>query len=57
MKANMAGGMYDTWEAAGELADPTWPELTFAEVLKLCFQSRFIETVDHPVIRALRGEV
>lgn len=55
--ANMGAGMYDTLEAAGELSDPTWPDLTFPEILKLCFQGRFIQSIDHPVIRALRGHV
>ena len=54
--ANMPAGMYDTFQAAGELADPEWPELTFAEILKLCFRDRLINAVEHPVIRALRGE-
>jgi len=53
--ANMPGGMYDVFEAAGELSEPSWPELSFPEILKLCFQQRFIESVDHPAIRALRG--
>jgi len=53
--ANMPGGMYDVFEAAGELSEPTWPELSFSEVLKLCFKDRFIQSVDHPAIRALRG--
>ena len=53
--ANMPGGMYDTFEAQGELSEPTWPELSFPEILRLCFKQRFIESVDHPAIRALRG--
>jgi len=53
--ANMGAGMYDTFEAAGELSEPEWPELSFAEILKLCFGQRFITTIDHPAIRALRG--
>lgn len=57
MTANMPGGMYDVYEAAGELAEPTWPELAFPELLKLCFKDRFIGTVDHAMLRALRGEV
>jgi hypothetical protein len=52
----MGGGMYDTFEAVGELAEPEWPELTFAEVLRLCFKDRFIMSADHPAVRALRGE-
>jgi hypothetical protein len=55
MAANMAGGLYDVFEAAGELSGPTWPELSFQKILKLCFTDRFIESMDHPVIRALRG--
>lgn len=54
--ANMGAGMYDTFEAAGELSEPTWPELTLTEILRLCFQDRFIQDPDHPAIRALRGE-
>jgi hypothetical protein len=55
--SNMGAGMYDTLEAAGELSDPTWPELSFREILRLCFQGRLIESVEHPAIRALRGLV
>ncbi len=53
--ANMPGGMYDTFEAAGELSEPTWPEKSFSEILKLCFKDRFIRAADHPAVRALRG--
>jgi hypothetical protein len=53
--ANMPGGMYDVFQAAGELSDPVWPELTFKEILKLCFKDRMITSVDHPAIQALKG--
>jgi hypothetical protein len=53
--ANMGAGMYDVFEAAGELSEPTWPELSFSEILKLSFKDRFIQSVDHPAIKALRG--
>ncbi len=55
--ANMPGGVYDVFEAAGNLSEPEWPELSFAEILKLAFRDRFITSVDHPVIRALRGQI
>lgn len=55
--ANMSGGMYDVFEATGELTDPTWPELAFHEILRLAFKDRFITSSDHPVLRSLRGEV
>jgi hypothetical protein len=56
VSANMSAGMYDVFEAAGELAEPEWPQLEFNEVLRLAFKDRFIRDTDHPVLRALRGE-
>ena len=53
--ANMPGGLYDVFEAAGELSEPGWPELSFPEVLKLSFKDRFIQSADHPAVLALRG--
>jgi len=55
--SNTSAGMYDTFEAIGDLPEPEWPTLPFGEILKLCFQSRFINDLDHPVLRALRGQV
>jgi hypothetical protein len=49
--ANMPGGMYDTFEAAGELADPTWPELSFTEILRLCFKQRCHDQTDYRIFR------
>ncbi len=57
LAANMGAGAYDVFEACGELPEPTWPELSFQEILKLCFKDRFIQSVDHPAIKALRGLV
>jgi hypothetical protein len=53
--ANMGAGLYDVFEAAAELSEPSWPDLPFPEILRLCFKSRFIDSADHPVLRALRG--
>ena len=55
--SNQAAGMYDAYQAGGSLSDPVWPDLTFTEILKLCFKDRFIKTLDHPVLKLLRGEV
>jgi hypothetical protein len=57
MAANMAGGQYDIFEASGQLTEPTWPDLAFPDILRLAFKDRFIQSHDHPVLRALRGEV
>ena len=55
--ANMSAGGYDAWQAIGNLPDPTWPEMTFREILKLAFKDKYIDSLDHPVLRRLRGEV
>lgn len=54
--ANMSAGLYDTFQAVGNLSEPEWPDQSFQEILRLCFQSRFIRDTDHAVLRALRGE-
>jgi hypothetical protein len=54
--ANMPLGAYDVFEATGNLAEPVWPEAPFCELLRVAFKGRMIDTLDHPVLRRLRGE-
>jgi len=35
---------------------PTWPELSFNEILEKAFGARYIDSLDHPLIKKLRGE-
>ena len=55
--SNMALGAYDVFEAKGDLPEPEWPDVPFKELLRVAFKDRLIETLDHPVLRKLRGEV
>jgi hypothetical protein len=55
--ANMSLGAYEVYEATGDLPDPDWPDLPFAEILKVAFKGHYITDIDHPVIRRLRGEL
>jgi hypothetical protein len=55
--ANMSVGAYDVFEATGALPDPEWPDVSFGELLKVAFKDHFIEALDHPVLRRLRGEL
>lgn len=57
VSANMTAGMYDVFEATGDLAEPTWPDVSFRDVLELSFRDRRIDSHDHPILKALRGEV
>jgi hypothetical protein len=38
------------------LPDPVWPELTFNAIYRIAFKDRIIRTLDHPVVKRLRGE-
>jgi hypothetical protein len=33
-----------------------WPDITFSRMLELGFRGKVIDTLDHPVLRKLRGE-
>ena len=55
LSANIAAGGYDTFTANAALAEPEWPELSMAELLKLAFADRYVTSLDHPVVRRLRG--
>ena len=53
---NMGAGTYDVTEAANAFPDPAWPEATLQKLLEMAFKDRFIDDIDHPVLRRLRGE-
>ena len=55
IKANMALGAYEIFEAAGTIADPQWPEYTFQQLLRIGFRDRLIDSLDHAVIKRLHG--
>ena len=55
--ANMSLGAYDVFQAPGQLAEPDWPATPFAELLRVAFKDRYIDSPDHPVLRRLRGEI
>jgi len=55
MKANMSLGAYEITVAESVMADPAWPELSYPELVRVAFRERIITTLDHPVIKRLRG--
>jgi hypothetical protein len=54
-KANRSLGAYEIFQAEACIAEPTWPDLTFQEVIRIAFRDRLITSMDHPVIKRLRG--
>jgi len=57
VQANMADGRYDSFEATGAIPDPEWPDTSFRDMLQLCFDDRIIDSLDHPILKQLRGEM
>src|SRR5262245_12397508 len=58
MKANMSLGAYEIFVSrATELGEPCWPDLSFAEILRIAFGDFRIDSLDHPIVKRLRGEL
>lgn len=55
--ANRTVGAYDIYEASSLTDEPVWPEKSFKEILSLAFKDRLIVSLDHPVVKRLRGEI
>lgn len=55
--SNMEISRYEGREAQGDLPEPEWPDMTFEEMLKNAFRERMITSLDHPVLKRLRGEI
>lgn len=55
--SNRGFGAYEVMQATGSLEDPEWPELDFQALVNLAFKDKVIATLDHPVLRRLRGEL
>jgi len=50
-------GAYRYVKARGDLGEPQWPEKTFKELIQIAFKDKLIDTLDHPVIRDLYGDI
>ncbi|MEX1230834.1 MAG: hypothetical protein WEB58_11385 [Planctomycetaceae bacterium] len=57
VQSNMALGAYEVWEAMGDIPEPTWPDTSFRDILAIAFKDRRIDSLDHPVLKRLRGEI
>ena len=56
VSSNSGLGAYDLFTGPANIPEPVWPEITFDALIKVAFRDRFINTIDHPVVRRLRGE-
>jgi hypothetical protein len=37
------------------MSEPEWPDVSFQEIIRLAFRDRLITSLNHPVIKRLRG--
>jgi hypothetical protein len=57
ISADKSLGGYRVRVAEGPLSEPQWPDRPFNELLEIAFTDRIIHTMDHPLVRRLRGLV
>ncbi|MBF0495033.1 MAG: hypothetical protein HQK58_00430 [Deltaproteobacteria bacterium] len=57
VQANLSLGAYDIYRATASIPDPEWPDITLDEILKMAFRDRFINSLEHPILKRLRGEI
>ena len=55
VKANINLGAYEMTAAQSVMSEPEWPDVSFQEIIRLAFRDRLITSLDHPVIKRLRG--
>jgi hypothetical protein len=53
--SNMSLGAYEVFQATGDIPEPQWPDVGFKTILATAFEGRFVQSLDHPVIRRLNG--
>jgi hypothetical protein len=56
LKSDRALGAYTAETATGIVEAPRWPDYDFAKLLEIAFRERVIESLDHPVLKRLRGD-
>jgi hypothetical protein len=55
--SNTTLGAYEVSIATADGPEPKWPELSLEDILRIAFKGYLIESLDHPTLKRLRGEV
>ena len=55
IESNRTLGAYEPFIAEADYPEPEWPDMTFDKLIEIAFRDRFIDSLDHPVVRKLRG--
>lgn len=54
--SDQAAGYYVAGTASNQVKSPAWPAESFEEILEKAFAGRIIDSLDHEVIKELRGD-
>jgi hypothetical protein len=54
LSPNMSLGAYDVMVGPDPQPEVVWPEYSFDEIINIAFRDKYIDSLDHPVIRQLR---
>ena len=46
---------YEIAVAESVMAEPVWPELSFQELVRIAYRDRMVTSLDHAVVKRLRG--
>jgi hypothetical protein len=57
ISANVNLGANDIGIATGIADEPEFPAMSMREILQIAFKGKYIDSIDHPVLRKLRGEL
>ncbi len=57
MTSNKSLGAYDLFVATGIHSEPEWPDLSLEQILSIAFKGNYIDSLEHIVLRKLRGEI
>ena len=55
--SNLPLGAYDVFTPHAVLPEPAWPDLDLQQMLEIGFKHYFIDSLDHPRLRSIRGEL
>jgi hypothetical protein len=50
------GHEFDATVAKAAIPEPTWPDITFDEMIEIAFAGKVIDSPEHPVVKTLNGE-
>jgi hypothetical protein len=57
LKSNMSLGAYEITVAESVMAEPEWPDLSFQELVRIAYRDRMVTSLEHPVVKRLRGQM